>query len=212
MQLLWEMHPVFQWLLDKTLVQFGKNEAPAIAVRGLDKATDLYLFQGTLSNLRGQPALVEWFAVPVKAGQTQDPVSLEELLRITGFAKGIDNVSGAHIDLHRLESRRAEVVRVAEDHMRRRRKERIHENSPRLKEDERRFDRWREIALEQVKQKENRARDAKSGEIRRDLKERYANERKEIEMRFRARKDWVEKGLDIVDRPYLRLAAVFIGN
>jgi hypothetical protein len=89
-QLLWELHPVMQWLLDKVMCRFLRHEAPLIVASKLGKGQAAYLFQGVLSNRRSQPVVVEWFAVHlVRPANKFRVASFEKLLTETGFETGI---------------------------------------------------------------------------------------------------------------------------
>lgn len=43
--LLWELHPVMQWLLDRLLVRFGRHEAPLILAPKLGENTAVCSFK-----------------------------------------------------------------------------------------------------------------------------------------------------------------------
>ncbi|MFH8788886.1 SNF2-related protein [Streptomyces roseoverticillatus] len=56
-----DIHPVVEWLTDKVLVQFGRQEAPVITSPHVDHPT--FLIQGIYSNALGRPTVVRWMAV-----------------------------------------------------------------------------------------------------------------------------------------------------
>ncbi|MFI1972846.1 SNF2-related protein [Streptomyces cinnamoneus] len=56
-----DIHPVVEWLTDKVLVQFGRQEAPVITSPYVDHPT--FLIQGIYSNALGRPTVVRWMAV-----------------------------------------------------------------------------------------------------------------------------------------------------
>src|SRR5208282_1540013 len=90
-QLLWELHPVMQWLLDKVMCRFQRHEAPLVMAPKLGKGRVAYLFQGVLSNKRSQPVVVEWFAVNLRPGQPFSVTAFGDLLSKTGFEGGLAN-------------------------------------------------------------------------------------------------------------------------
>ncbi len=91
-QLFWDIHPVAEWLLDKLLVRFGRHEAPVILTPELGGDDIIILFQGVLSNRRGQPVIAIWFGLYNDEERGWIPVSLEDSLELTGFRDGIPNV------------------------------------------------------------------------------------------------------------------------
>ena len=86
-------HPLLEWLVDKLLVKFGRNEAPIIAC-GVTRPT--FCVQGTYTNKRGQPTIVEWLAIeaPGSAGQRIRP--LFEALAAAGVRPAMANPGVGH--------------------------------------------------------------------------------------------------------------------
>lgn len=208
-QLLWELHPAMQWLLDKVMCRFLRHEAPVILAPALGRDSAAYLFQGILSNKRSQPVIVDWFAVPCVGGDVTDPIPLEELARVTGFAGGLANTGRPSAVMEGLQRRLPETIKAARDHVRRLRQERTRNVQSRLDEDNRRFEMWRRNSLAAVQRYEDGHRLA-SGRVPRDIAERCERRRREVEKLSTQRQDWLEQTLEMVDTPYLRLAAVFI--
>ena len=61
---LWRLHPVVEWLNDRTAAAFGRHEAPVLAgVPGLAPTETAFVFAGLVPNRRGHPLLHEWIAV-----------------------------------------------------------------------------------------------------------------------------------------------------
>ena len=81
----------------------------------------------------------------------------------------------------------------------------------RLDEDNRRFALWQKISLAKVKKQEDERRMA-SGKVPRDIAERCDRQRRHVEKLGQQRKEWLEHTLEVVDTPFLRLAAVFVGE
>ena len=55
-----DIHPIVEWLVDKVLVRLGRQEAPVL-VTNVDGPT--YLAQGVLSNVHGQPIVMQWLGI-----------------------------------------------------------------------------------------------------------------------------------------------------
>ena len=61
---LWRLHPLVEWLNDRTAAAFGRHEAPVLAgVPGLAPTETAFVFAGLVPNRRGHPLLHEWIAV-----------------------------------------------------------------------------------------------------------------------------------------------------
>ena len=63
LHLLWEQHPVVQWLLDRVLIHFGRGEAPLLYAPHLPERTAYALMRGSIPNRNGRETVVDWFAV-----------------------------------------------------------------------------------------------------------------------------------------------------
>lgn len=178
--LLWELHPVTQWLLDKVMCRFLRHEAPVIVAPKLGPGHAAYLFQGILSNKRSQPVIVDWFAVPQADEGFKKPITLDELVCLTGLAQGLAN-SGQPSKLSQaLQDGLTDAVGGATAHMKRLRRERTLSAQKRLDEDNRRFDLWRKNSLSKIKQYEDSRRMA-SGRVPRDIAERCERQRRYVE-------------------------------
>ena len=61
---LWRLHPVVEWLNDRTAAAFGRHEAPVLAgIPGLAPNETAFVFAGLVPNRRGHPLLHKWIAV-----------------------------------------------------------------------------------------------------------------------------------------------------
>ena len=210
-QLLWELHPAMQWLLDKVMCGFLRHEAPVIVAPNLGPGNAAYLFQGILSNKRSQPVVADWFAIPRSGRALESAISLDELVRTTKLAQGLANSGKPSGLMPALQNGLAEAVKVAANHMKQLRLRRSEAVQKRLNEDNLRFDLWRKNSLAKIQQYETNRRMA-SGRVPRDIAERCERQRREVEKLSQQRKDWLEQSLEVVDAPYLRLAAVLAGE
>ena len=63
LHLLWEQHPVAQWLLDQVLIHFGRGEAPLLHAPHLPPRTAYTFMRGSIPNGNGRETVVDWFAI-----------------------------------------------------------------------------------------------------------------------------------------------------
>ena len=66
--LLWDLHPVVEWLNFKLMVSFRRHEAPVVTLPVLERGELLYLIQGEIPNRKAQPVVHEWCAVRFLGG------------------------------------------------------------------------------------------------------------------------------------------------
>ncbi len=108
------LHPLVDWLVDKVLVQVGRNEAPVVEA-AVDAPT--FCVQGLWSNGQGRPQLVEWLAVTV--GSTAAGATVEDLFDVltrAGVGPGMAN-TGPEVDDAALRALVPAVVAAARDEL-----------------------------------------------------------------------------------------------
>ncbi|MER5846863.1 SNF2-related protein [Streptomyces sp. NPDC002012] len=110
-----DIHPVVEWLTDKVLVEFGRQEAPVIT--SPDARHPTFLVQGIYSNALGRPTVVKWMAV---TGLPSTPVvtSMSDALRAVGVGPRLA-VTGGPRDRDHLQSLVPAAVAAARAHLER---------------------------------------------------------------------------------------------
>lgn len=204
-QLFWELHPVMDWLMDRLLVRFGRHEAPVILAPALPSGRPIYLFQGVLSNKRSQPVISEWFAVQLDAGRNWQVRALKEALALTHFENGLPNSGKPDGNmLKNLKESLPKAVAAARAHMERNRLERGQSLGQRLRDDQRKLDRWYQAAQDRLAAEEMGAHGAKATRVN--------HERNEVKALYQQRKDWLDDTFTAVNAPYLRVVMAFISE
>jgi len=208
-ELFWPQHPVCEWLDDRVLCALGRHEAWVVRVPdGLDPDDCLFLFQGVYSNQRSQSVLVDWFAVPFQGNTPQDVIPREEAIRRSGLIGVQGNPAIAHVP-DMLASLRMCAVEAARTHMQDLRSARATELAGPLRDGMRALIAWRDSGLRLIKERRMLA--AKGGAtIPGPIRRRLNAEEREVQAAYEARRQWIERGLQTVTEPYLRLAAVFV--
>jgi hypothetical protein len=82
---------------------------------------------------------------------------------------------------------------------------------PLLQEDERRVQTWFQRKSEEFDERRERYRTA-GGTVRSDQHKRLEADLSEATKRMDKRLEWIKNGLATVDEPYLKVAAVFVGE
>jgi hypothetical protein len=205
-QLFWELHPVMDWLLDRLLVCFGRHEAPVLVAHGaMDPEEFILLFQGVLSNRRSQPLVAEWFGIAHdRSGLSPGPWPLEEVLGFTNFDRGLANRGQPSRNQERIAALLPQAVDLARQQMDRLRLARGQELLSRLKDDQRKLQRWHRSTLARLQQQRADAIGARAASLEHELHE--------TEALYQQRQQWLAETFTADPAPYLRLAAVFSGS
>lgn len=205
-QLFWGVHPVAEWLEQRVLGLFRRHETPVMAILPKD-AAPCFVFQGVLSNERSAPVLVEWFGVRMPAGGPPEIVpfdALEPSLKATHR-----NPGGRAVPAH-LKELVAPAVEAAREHMRARRKERSKALMPRLKEELRRLEAWKQSRLGAIEDAKARITEARA--LRRDDEKRLEARRREVVAHYEARYTWIDRTLRTAETPFVRVAALLVAE
>lgn len=205
-QLIWELHPVMEWLTDRLLVRFGRHEAPLIIAPRLGPDTVLLLFQGIISNQRSQPLITDWYGLLLRKGSGAGRhLTLAETLSMTQFDQGLANtLQKTAIPDTVLRELVGYGVKQMRKHMAHMRQERGQALGARLRADLRRLKKWRDDAMAGIAARQLNAQGAHYA--------RLARQQEEVRALFDQRQKWLNDTLKSVNEPYLRLALVFTGN
>ncbi len=111
---LWRLHPVVEWLNDRTAAAFGRHEAPVLAgVSGLAPTETAFVFAGLVPNRRGHPLLHEWIAVCHEPSGFAAPQPFEALRRRIGLGDRHMPNRQESVDVAALERLLPEAVQAA---------------------------------------------------------------------------------------------------
>jgi len=154
------MHPTLDWLADKVLAGIGRNEAPVVVC---DVTHPTYLVLGMFSNGAGQALIVEWLAlVDGPGGFTIRPMA--DALSAGGVDPTMANAA-APVALAPLQARIPAVVDAARAHLDGLRLRRGEALLQRVKDTQRRYERWRSAAESQLADLSGAARAARRHRI-----------------------------------------------
>lgn len=201
---LWPLHPVMQWLYDRSLNAFGRHTAPVIRLpQQLAGNEHWVLLHGGFPNRRGQMHLQSWCAVNIQDQQVINSCNLPEFLQ--------------HIDLSRLVNpgkssatcQLAQLLPIAIAHAQQqldveRKHYEQHSNAALNTQLE---------ALEALKAKHTQQMELDLSKLSgSQLDTQRANRQSEIDRLFDDYLEWLENTQIIEQTPYLQIAAVFTGQ
>ena len=209
--LLWEQHPLMQWLVDRVLVRYGRHEAPVVIDPRMAKSTAALVFQGVLSNKHSQPVIVEWFATVFDGRSLNQILPLDNFIEETGFLKGLSNPgrgSNRHDALVKLIG---PAVSAARKHMASLQKSRGTQLGEALRKDARRLRKWYDAAMALLEKQEEKSRGGR-GKLPKHLAEKYKRRRQTLTGWRDGHDTWIQDTFHAVPTPYIRLALVLAGE
>lgn len=138
-----DIHPVMDWLTDKVLVLLGRHEAP---VMHANVPEPVFLIQGTFTNVKGRPAVVEWMAVTglPNAGTVQ-PMS--QVIQAAGVGAEMDGLPVSATAITRLQNLVPQAIDTAAEHMEARRTDYDKAVAEPLESYRRRLNQWQQDTL-----------------------------------------------------------------
>jgi hypothetical protein len=205
--LLWDLHPVMEWLNFKLMVAFGRKQAPALRLAGaLSPGESLFLIQAEIPNRKGQPVIHEWFAVHFEGQRNAGVLPLDGFLRRTQLGERSFPSPGEFEIPVAVRSLLPDAVREARRHMSARRQAFQESLKARLEEQILSLAtlQGRQLSVLEMEYPE----DPTLVGARRNRK---LERRRRIEAVFADYRRWVEDTLTTEDSPFLRVAAVFLG-
>src|SRR5262249_14410203 len=135
-----------------------------------------------------------------------------KLLSDTGFDGGIANTGQPSCLNSVVKDRLAGVVEAATHYMQGLGVERLERLRQKVEEDRERFQAWHQRSLEQISDLRPHYLAVYGGTIPRNLQERLQGRRRNIDDRKQQRERWLTDTFTVVGTPYLKLAAVFVGE
>jgi len=204
--LLWEMHPICEWLCDRLVAHMSRHAAPIVRVNhGLAPGRASFLVQTVIANRRSRPTISAWFGVelplegaPLVAPTITDLADLIPRLGLDSLAN-----DGANLDPASLLPLRARVVEAARAHMADLRAARRDDLHGKIVRETRRLNAWADGRLDQLDASLDK-------EARPAHRARLTQESDHIKTLRDQRTAWYSEALATDSEPYIRLAAVFV--
>lgn len=208
--LLWEQHPLMDWLLDAVVTAYARHEAPALVTPALGKGRAVFLFSAVVSNQSSRPVYTGWFGVPAKLPDLEKNAwPLHRVLEETALASAT-NPGNASRRLEALQELVAPAVKLAAGHVEVQRRPGLDEMRKRVRKETRRLEKWVHRSQEMLDQREKALR-LKHGSVPTLSARKLRQQRDHIERFQKNHHDWLQS-LQAHGDPYLRLVAVFSGE
>jgi len=202
--LLWEQHPIMQWVNDKMLALFGRNEAPVISLtNGLEEDETIFILTGLIPNRKGHPLINNWFGIKFKGEQYCKTLTFDEINRETKLSSKQFPNRQTEFNLSPLKSLLTKAIEKAHQHMHGIQVDFENEINEKLNEEL--------IALEELQDKHNQQIEfefADESLLTTNQLDKKAQQKREIKKIFDDFITWIEDTMTTEDNPYIRVVAV----
>jgi ERCC4-related helicase len=201
--LLWDIHPVADWVADRSLGLFKSRTAPTLSLPFLPEGIRYYLIQAQVFTESGYPALADWLVVE-KEGETFRARPFEGrrdlLLREAWYNTGGVNEKGVDLDIK-------QVVACAKAYVKEKLAERHREFASRIAKEKERLRNWYEESIQPIRHQQNELLDdpLKAARLRR-----LEEKRHRIESTFESTIKELDNMLKFKGDPVLRVCARFM--
>jgi hypothetical protein len=210
--LLWEQHPLVEWLLDSLASAYARGEAPLLRIPALGRGRALFLVQGIMFNHESEAVLARWLGLEVHGEAiANEALDMDEVRKRIGFDGGLVNGGQSVRRAGALQALVPAIVARARERILRDRREHVKaELMGRAREETRRLVDWveRSLALLEVRRQSFVGRGAR---VPAHVEQRLGLERAHI-LRVQRNHEELLSSLQVAGEPCIRLAAVFAGE
>jgi superfamily II DNA or RNA helicase len=198
-QLLWEQHPILDWVNDRVLTSFGRLEAPIITLPSVLKESEqIFLVYGLIPNKKGQPLIHHWMGIRFTDNKFQDVMTFKELITQTEIdTRKYPNATSNPQDFSTL---LPETITKAREEMNRIWKQFEDQINEKLHTEY--------TALEQLKAKHYQQLEFKFAAMSSDNRD---SKKRGIDKIFDEFFDWLDTSMTTENNPYIRVVALFSG-
>ena len=198
-QLLWEQHPILEWVNDRVQTAFGRMEAPVITLPSIMGENEIiYLIYGLIPNKKGQPLIQHWMGIRYLGEKFQDVLDFSELLKLTKIdTKKYPNVSTPKDEFVKILPNAIEIARTEMQKIWKKFEDKLDEK---LNEEYTALEELRKKHYQQLEFKFSRMSD-----------ERRSTKQREIDKIFDEFFEWLDTSMTTENNPYLRIVALFSG-
>ena len=206
--LLWDLHPVMEWLNDTVLTAFGRHEAPVMTLpQGLQPDEVIFLMTGLIPNRKSHPLIHRWFGMQFHQGDFETVLDLPDILHRTGLGRTPIPNPNRDFDTAPLTRLLPCAVQAATTWMSANRDEFNDIMQPKLRQHLEALSKLKDRRLEKLQ--------LDFGELaptaHLQLSRRDAEQRR-IEALFTEYQIWIEETMTTEDKPYIRIVAILRGD
>ncbi len=201
-QYLWQHNPLLEWINDKVIAGFGRQEAPVLQLSGtLAPQETVFILSGLIPNRKGHPLVHRWFGITFNDGKFQQIEDFEQILARTGLGRKRFSNPNNSIDLDSITTLLPEAVEQASHFMSEKRNAFEDEINPKLQKHLDKLDLLRDKQYKQLDL-------FYMGKKKLSKKE---QDKREIDKKFDEFIDWVEDTMTTEDNPFIQVVSVLQG-
>ena len=206
-QLLWEQHPMLEYLNDKVLASFARQQAPVIEM-GEDLPGDecVFLVYAVIPNRKSQPVLYSWYGVQYKDGNFVSIQPIQYWIEKLALNRNNRPNPQHPVDQEYFQIMISDVVERTKEAILEERLAWENKYNPKLNEH---LEALEKLRGEHIQQLEFDFGDRIMGERTRDEK---AQRERAIDKMFDDYLTWIEDTMTTEKKPYIRIAAVLKGG
>jgi len=206
-QYLWRLHPLSQWVDDKVLASFHRNEAPILTLPTLGVEETIVVCSGNVPNRKGQSVVNPWVGVRFWKDMEPKVLPFEQVLDDTGLVGEEPPNPARAVDVEALEALVPRAVDAARTWVERRRNEvndRLNDKLNRRLQELETLQAEHERVLERKYAESDRPAQIVETELEKD--------RRELDDIFEEFLEWVERSMTIEEEAYIQVIAVLTGR
>lgn len=207
LQLLWELHPVVQWMEDWAIGSFGRHSAPVLYLPDRLGTDEVWvLMQAGYPNRRGYTPVHDWVAVKVDKGSAE-VVSRRELMSKINFARPLIN-SGEVVPVEELTKLLPICVQAARSHVEEKKRSYEEQTKPKL---DHQLAELEELRGKQLGLFEELPLDLDEKNLNRT----QLNQKRRVDFinaTFKNAQDYVREVYELGKEPFIQVVAVFCGK
>lgn len=209
--LLWEQHPLMDWMLDALAASYARLEAPVLRIRSLDNPTALFLMHAMHYNIESKAVYANWFAIEVHGVEIKNAVvPFDELVKRVGLVGELVNTGHPSARMKALEALVGPAIRHARDFVKKDRQKANNAMQKRILHESQRVDGWYKDSTAAIERR-RAAYATKAGGLPALLDKKLTEELRNVERNRKNHQEWLDS-LHPAGSPYVRLVAVFSGE
>jgi hypothetical protein len=186
-----------EWLNDKILFAFGRQDAPVVGLPALSAGEAIVLVTGTLPNRKGHPLIQKWCGIRFVRGAVREKLDLQAVMERTRFGRDEIPNPAAVRDFTMFQPLISPAVDAMREEMRAARRAFDEATRPELDRQLKRLSEFRQARSEQLE-----LQFAKIAHLR------EAKQRK-LGSLYEEYSQWIRDTLETEDQPSIRVAAIF---
>ena len=208
MQYLWRLNPVVQWIDDRMMAEFGRDEAPVLAgVPGLKSNETVFVIAGLVPNRKSHPLVYRWVASNFLGMRWEECVPFEDVRKRVGLGSRAIANRGLNVDVERLKELQREAVWRALAWVRERGKEFEAAVDDQLNRELEDLESLKKRQLEHVRRSVAGSRQSEAIKL-----SRIRRKEADIDKLFSQYFEWVEDTMTLEDQPWLKVMCVMTGE